>query len=234
MKRFAISELFHTVQGEGINAGRAAVFVRMSGCNVWNGRHSGRGDPACAAWCDVPALEDQTPGVAGRTSFASQAGPGGGTYSAQALCDAIHAAGHGPGLVVFTGGEPTLQMTEDLVHLLRINDLEVAIETNGTRLAPENANFICVSPKAGFPIVQLWGSELKLIHPQPGLDPAEFEGRDDLYFDRYWLSPLEPLAGPDHDATWRANMDACVAYVMGQPARPWAVSTQQHKLLRIA
>ncbi len=231
-KRFTVSEMFHTVQGEGLNAGRAAVFVRMSGCNIWNGRYSGRSDPACAAWCDVPALEDQIKGFAGHTSFASQAGPGGGSYSAEELRDAILEVGHGPGLVVFTGGEPTLQMTEDLVLTLRLEKLEVAIETNGTKLAPENANHICVSPKAGFDLAQVWGNEIKLVHPQPGLAPEDLDKRDDLVFTRWWLSPMDP--GPGRTAEWQSNMDACVEYVMSSPPQPWAVSTQQHKTLRMA
>lgn len=231
MKRYAVSEVFHTLQGEGRNAGRVAVFVRFAGCNLWTGKERDRVDAVCQ-FCDVPALEVAEAGVAGRTTFAGTAGPGGGSYTAGGLVEVIDSMGWAP-LVVLTGGEPSLQVDADLVERLRELGYEVAMETNGTReVEPGLVDWLTVSPKAGARWAQRRGDELKLVYPQPQLMPAAIERVAGVAFGHYYLQPMEPVAGPDHDAAWEAAVEATKDYVLGNPR--WRLSLQTHKLLGIA
>lgn len=213
---YAVKELFLTLQGEGAHTGRAAVFVRFTGCNLWSGRAAdrGRGLGGCAAWCD--------------TDFVGTDGAGGGRFDAEALADAVVAAwGDRPGrpYVVCTGGEPLLQLDRPLIAALHARGAEIAIETNGTQAIPDGIDWVCVSPKAGAPVIVDGGDELKLVYPQPGagpdLDPAALATRRFRHFF------LQPLDGPERARA----IAACVAYCRDHP--PWRVSLQTHKLLDI-
>jgi 7-carboxy-7-deazaguanine synthase len=205
---YAIKEIFLTLQGEGGQAGRAAVFCRFSGCNLWSGREADRTGAACR-FCD--------------TDFVGMDGEGGGRFaSAEELVEAIAARWTGPRqerLVVCTGGEPLLQLDAPLIDALRAEGFSVAVETNGTIPAPEGIDWICVSPKANEPLAQTRGQELKLVYPQEGVDPARFEH---LAFERFFLQPMD---GPDREA----NTQAAVAYCLAHPR--WRLSVQTHKYL---
>lgn len=210
MTTYSAKEIFLTVQGEGGQAGRAAVFLRFAGCNLWTGREQDRTAAICN-FCD--------------TDFVGTGGPGGGKFhSAEALADAVQAAWRGGAegrLVVCTGGEPLLQLDPPLVDALHARGFEVAVETNGTIAAPAGIDWICVSPKADAPVIQAAGQELKLVYPQPGVDPARFE---DLSFERFYLQPMD---GPDRDA----NTQAAVAYCLSHPR--WRLSVQTHKYIGV-
>ncbi len=208
---YAVKEMFATLQGEGAQAGRASVFCRFAGCNLWSGREADRADATCR-FCD--------------TDFVGVDGPGGGRFAdAAALADAI--AAHWPGgpthrYVVFTGGEPLLQLDAALLDAVHAHGFEAAVETNGTLAAPAAIDWVCVSPKAGTALVQRSGAELKLVFPQPGLDPEGLQGLD---FRHFWLQPMD---GPDQ----AANTGAAVAYCLAHPR--WRLSLQTHKLIGIA
>ncbi len=208
---YAVKEMFATLQGEGAQTGRASVFCRFAGCNLWSGREADRADAACR-FCD--------------TDFVGVDGPGGGRFAdAAMLADAI--AGHWPGgrlhrYVVFTGGEPLLQLDAALLDAVHAHGFEAAVETNGTLAAPAAIDWVCVSPKAGTALVQRSGAELKLVFPQPGLDPDALQGLD---FRHFWLQPMD---GPDQ----AANTGAAVAYCLAHPR--WRLSLQTHKLIGIA
>ena len=208
---YAVKEIFLTLQGEGGQAGRPAVFCRFSGCNLWSGREADRAAAVCS-FCD--------------TDFVGLDGPGGGRFAdAEALAGAVEAAwegGPGDRLVVLTGGEPLLQLDEPLIEALHARRFSLALETNGTLPAPAGVDWICVSPKADAPVVQTSGQELKLVYPQAGVDPARFE---DLDFERYALQPMD---GPD----LQANTRAAIAYCLAHPR--WRLSVQTHKYLGIA
>ena len=205
---YSVKEIFLTLQGEGGQAGRPAVFCRFSGCNLWTGREQDRADAVCS-FCD--------------TDFVGTGGEGGGKFEApQALAVAIEATwrgGEAGRLVVCTGGEPLLQLDAPLIDALHARGFEIAIESNGTIAAPEGIDWICVSPKADAPLVQRTGQELKLVFPQAGVDPARFEGLD---FERFYLQPMD---GPDREA----NTQAAVAYCLSHPR--WRLSVQTHKYL---
>jgi 7-carboxy-7-deazaguanine synthase (Cx14CxxC type) len=207
MKRYMVKSLFYTLQGEGIQVGRPAVFCRFAGCNLWTGREIDRGrGGSCSAWCD--------------TDFVGTNGPGGGQFEVEQLADAIADAWPDPevwGLAVFTGGEPLLQLDDDLISAVHHRGLDVAVETNGTIKAPMGIDWLTVSPKAGAPLHQRSGHELKLVYPQPGIDPATFLGLD---FRHFLLSPMD---GPDHEA----NMEAALSYCLENPI--WRMTTQAHK-----
>ena len=207
---YAVKEIFLTLQGEGGQAGRAAVFCRFAGCNLWSGREEDRARAVCT-FCD--------------TDFVGMDGPGGGRFaSAEALAAAVEAAWTGGGegrLVVCTGGEPLLQLDAPLIAALRARGFSIAVETNGTLAAPEGIDWICVSPKAQAEVVQRSGQELKLVYPQPQVDPAAFEALD---FERFYLQPMD---GPDR----AANTEAAIAYCLAHPR--WRLSTQTHKYLGI-
>lgn len=230
--------MYKTVQGEATNTGRVAVFVRLRGCNLWNGRNDKRDRPACAAWCDVVPLEEQVPGEAGRTSFARTDGPNGGTMTPTGLRRRIAELWDAPGrpFVVLTGGEPTMQLMDPEVFTA-LADCDVAVETNGTMAVQLPASwFVTVSPKGAYEVARLFGDELKLVYPQ--LEPeAQPEVWEDLarvgvaQFDRYYLQPMEPLPGLTHDAVWYENTERTLEHVAAHPF--WRVSVQTHKLLNL-
>ena len=203
---YTVKEIFYTLQGEGAQTGRAAVFCRFSGCNLWSGREEDRARAVCQ-FCDTDFF-----GV----------GPDGGKFtSADALADAVDRSWRGDSrkYLVCTGGEPLLQLDTDAIAAFHRRGFEVAVETNGTKPAPESLDWICVSPKAGAPLVQTSGSELKLVFPQERAMPEQFEG---LTFDHFFLQPMD---GP---AT-AANTELAIEYCLRNPR--WRLSLQTHKLL---
>lgn len=206
---YTVKEIFYTLQGEGLNAGRAAVFCRFSGCNLWSGRERDRAAAICR-FCDTDFI-----GV----------GPDGGRFAdAAALAGAVARAWRGAGgrpLVVLTGGEPLLQVDAPLVGALHDAGFEIAVETNGSLAAPEGLDWICVSPKAGAPFVQTRGDELKLVFPQADAPPQAYEGLDFRAF------LLQPMDGPEQGANIRAALDYCMAHPQ------WRLSLQTHKILDI-
>jgi 7-carboxy-7-deazaguanine synthase (Cx14CxxC type) len=208
---YAVKEIFLTLQGEGGQAGRPAVFCRFAGCNLWSGREQDRATAVCN-FCD--------------TDFVGLDGSGGGRFlSADSLAAAVEAAwqgGRSDRLTVLTGGEPLLQVDEALVEALHARGFSIALETNGTLPAPAGIDWICVSPKAQAVVVQQQGQELKLVYPQPGVDPARFEALD---FERFLLQPMD---GPER----LANTEAAIAYCLAHPR--WRLSVQTHKYLGIA
>jgi 7-carboxy-7-deazaguanine synthase (Cx14CxxC type) len=208
---YAVKEIFLTLQGEGGQAGRPAVFCRFAGCNLWSGREEDRAGAVCT-FCD--------------TDFVGMDGPGGGRFAdAEALAGAVEAAWRGgpsDRLVVLTGGEPLLQLDASLIEALHARGFSLALETNGTLAAPPGVDWICVSPKAEATVVQTTGQELKLVYPQKGVDPARFEGLD---FERFLLQPMD---GP----ALAQNTKAAIAYCLAHPR--WRLSVQTHKYLGIA
>jgi len=208
---YAVKEIFLTLQGEGGQAGRPAVFCRFAGCNLWSGREEDRAGAVCT-FCD--------------TDFVGMDGPGGGRFATpEALADAVAAAWTGgphDRLVVCTGGEPLLQLDAPLIAALHARGFAIALETNGTLPVPDGVDWICVSPKADAPLAQTRGQELKLVFPQAGHDPAMFESLD---FERFYLQPMD---GPDREA----NTAAAIAYCLTHPR--WRLSVQTHKYLGIA
>jgi 7-carboxy-7-deazaguanine synthase (Cx14CxxC type) len=207
---YTVKEIFYTLQGEGYQAGRPAVFCRFSGCNLWTGREQDRARAVCT-FCDTDFV-----GV----------GPDGGRFaSADALADAVAArwpAGadaRARRFVVCTGGEPLLQLDDEAVRALHARGFEVAVETNGTQQPPAGLDWTCVSPKAGAPLVLTRGDELKLVYPQAGAEPEQFARLDFAHFS------LQPMDGP-HAAE---NTRAAVAYCLAHPQ--WRLSLQTHKLL---
>lgn len=207
---YSVKEVFYTLQGEGLRAGRPAVFCRFAGCNLWTGREQDRQQAVCQ-FCD--------------TDFVGTDGTLGGKYdSAQALSDLIAAqwpAGQGHRYVVLTGGEPLLQVDEALIEALHVAHFEIAVETNGTVTVPPGIDWICVSPKAGADWIQRHGHELKLVYPQPGLMPEMVETAD---FNHYLLQPMDGLLQ-------RQNTRAAIAYCQAHPR--WRLSVQTHKTLDI-
>ncbi|MDP8994426.1 MAG: 7-carboxy-7-deazaguanine synthase [Pseudomonadota bacterium] len=203
---YAVKEIFLTLQGEGVQAGRRAVFLRFAGCNLWSGRERDRANAVCT-FCD--------------TDFVGTDGAEGGRYEADALAERVArlwGEAERP-LVVMTGGEPLLQADAPLIEALHARGFEVAVETNGTVAAPPGLDWICVSPKAGAEVVQRSGDELKLVWPQPGIDPAQFLGWD---FDHFLIQPMDC---DDREAALAAS----IAYVMRHPR--WRLGLQTHKLL---
>jgi len=207
---YTVKEVFLTLQGEGGQAGKAAVFCRFAGCNLWSGREQDRASAVCT-FCD--------------TDFVGMDGPGGGRFaSAEALADHVQAAwvgGPSDRLVVCTGGEPLLQLDVPLIAALHARGFQIAVETNGTLAAPDGLDWICVSPKAEATVVQTSGQELKLVWPQRGVDPARFAGQD---FERFYLQPLD---GADR----AGSTQACIDYCLSHPQ--WRLSLQSHKYLGI-
>ncbi len=205
---YAVKEMFLTLQGEGVNAGRRAVFVRFAGCNLWSGREQDRSTAVCR-FCD--------------TDFVGTDGLGGGKFADAAALAAAVAGFWGEGMrdrfVVLTGGEPMLQIDDAIVDALHAEDFRIAMESNGTIAAHPGIDWVCISPKAGSLVVQRTGDELKLVWPQPGTDIADIET---------WSFAnllLQPLDDPRADA----NREACVETVMARPQ--WRLSLQTHKLL---
>ncbi len=205
---YSVKEIFYTLQGEGAWAGRAAVFCRFSGCNLWSGREVGRATAKCQ-FCD--------------TNFIGTDGPGGGKFdSPHALASAIEVA-WGAGLyhryVVMTGGEPLLQLDETLIDELHTKGFQIAVETNGTILVPDGVDWICVSPKAGNPVVQTWGNELKVVFPQEHLNWIEMLGWD---FEYFFVQPMDNLLAKD-------NVQKAIAFCQQNPK--WRLGLQTHKWL---
>jgi len=206
---YAVKELYLTVQGEGGQAGRVAVFLRFAGCNLWSGREEDRASAVCS-FCD--------------TDFVGIDGPGGGRFDANGLADAVLAAWppeQQDRWVVCTGGEPLLQLDANLIKALKSKGFKIAVETNGTIAAPAGIDWICVSPKANAPLVQLTGQELKLVYPQVANRPEEFEHLD---FEHYFLQPLDD---PDRSA----HTDAAFRYCLAHPK--WRLSVQSHKYIGV-
>lgn len=209
---YAVKEIFYTLQGEGAQAGRAAVFCRFAGCNLWSGREQDRGNAVCR-FCD--------------TDFVGVDGPGGGRFaSAPALAEAVASKwpgndSRGKRFVVCTGGEPLLQLDKALIDALHGHNFEIAVETNGTVEALAGIDWICVSPKAEAKLVQRSGHELKLVFPQSNAEPQRFE---DLEFQNFFLQPMD---GPER----AANTARAVQFCMEHPR--WRLSLQTHKFLGI-
>lgn len=206
---YSVKEIYHTLQGEGARTGRAAVFLRFAGCNLWTGREEDRASATCN-FCD--------------TEFVGTDGPGGGKFStADELADAVAATWRGAGVpyVVCTGGEPLLQLDAPLVQALHARGFEVGIESNGTIAPPPGLDWICVSPKAKADLVLTRGDELKLVYPQDGGEPDRYAG---LRFGHFFLQPMD---GPARDANTRAATEYCLAHPQ------WRLSLQTHKLLGI-
>ena len=207
---YVVKEIFYTLQGEGAQAGRAAVFCRFAGCNLWSGREEDRASAVCR-FCD--------------TDFVGVGEDGGRFADAEALAERIAAtwasgAGGRP-MVVMTGGEPLLQVDDGLIRALHGRGFRLAVETNGTMAAPEGLDWVCVSPKAGAALVQTSGDELKLVYPQEGAEPERFAG---MGF-RHWF--LQPMDGPQREANTAAALDYCLRHPQ------WRLSLQMHKLVGI-
>lgn len=211
--KYAVKELYYTLQGEGINVGRPAVFLRFAGCNLWSGLEKDRGKAICQ-FCD--------------TDFVGTNGPGGGLFTtAHSLARAVASQWPTNGsepvkpFVVCTGGEPLLQLDVPLIDAIHQQGFEVAVETNGTEAAPPGLDWVCVSPKAGAELKLTTGDELKFVFPQSGVDPVDYEG---LAFTHFLLQPMD---GPDVGRNTQAAVDFCRAHPK------WRLSLQTHKLLRI-
>jgi 7-carboxy-7-deazaguanine synthase len=207
---FTVKEIFKTLQGEGGQAGRAAVFCRFTGCNLWSGREEDRATAICR-FCD--------------TDFVGSDEDGGGRFATASILAETIASTWGDDrdrrLVVFTGGEPLLQLDADLIGAVHQHGFSIALETNGTIAAPANIDWICVSPKAGTRIQQTSGQELKLVFPQAGASPEQFEQFD---FEHFFLQPMD---GPERSR----NTDLAIEYCLSHPR--WRVSLQSHKLMGI-
>lgn len=207
---YTVKEIFYTLQGEGLQAGRPAVFCRFSGCNLWSGREQDRATAVCT-FCD--------------TDFVGVGSDGGKFATAEELAAAVAArwpkgAGGRP-MVVCTGGEPLLQLDAPAIEALHAQGFEVAVETNGTQPLPPGLDWVCVSPKADAPLVVTGGDELKLVYPQPKALPERFEG---LGF-KHWL--LQPMDGPDREAATRGAVEYCLAHPR------WRLSVQTHKVVGV-
>lgn len=208
---YSVKELFYTLQGEGAQTGRPAVFLRFAGCNLWSGLERDRAEAVCT-FCD--------------TDFIGVDGPGGGKFAAaEELANAVARVwprdGSGVPYVVCTGGEPLLQLDDALIDALHRRGFEIAIETNGTIAAPRGVDWVCVSPKADAPLAQRQGDELKLVFPQEKARPEQFA---DLAFDFFFLQPMDGPLLAEHTA-------AAIAYCKRRPK--WRLSVQSHKMLGI-
>ena len=208
---YSAKEVFLTVQGEGGQAGRPAVFLRFAGCNLWNGLERDRATAVCS-FCD--------------TDFIGTNGDGGGKFTtAEAMADHVAAMWRGRAgdakLVVCTGGEPLLQLDAALIDALHKRGFEIAVESNGTLAAPASLDWICVSPKADAPLIQTTGQELKLVYPQAAAMPERFEHLD---FERFWLQPMDGL-------NQAANTAAAIDYCLTHPK--WRLSVQTHKYIGV-
>ena len=214
---FKIKEAFYTLQGEGARAGRASVFIRFSKCNLWNGKESGRGAALCQ-FCD--------------TDIVGTDGMNGGTYTLDELLSLSLTlwpeTSEGKPYVVFTGGEPALQLTEELVDLFQKNKFECAVESNGTLPLPSNLDWVCISPKGKSEVVVTECDELKLVFPQQDLSPEDVSH---LKADYYYLSPMADYGIENSGTIIRENMQGATQYCLEHPK--WRISLQTHKLLGI-
>ena len=217
---YSVKEMYYTLQGEGNHTGRAAIFLRFAGCNLWNGKETGR-EVAVCKFCD--------------TDFIGTDGENGGKFTAQELAmkareiwdqGCSHPATSHP-MIVCTGGEPLLQLDRDLILALKVRGFFVAVETNGTLPAPKELDWVCVSPKADAPLKQTSGNEIKLVYPQVENKPSDFE---DLEFDHFFIQPLDDDQGiHSSDPFW--PIQQAVDFCMSNPK--WRLSLQTHKLLNI-
>lgn len=209
--KYSVKEVFYTLQGEGMNAGRSAVFLRFSGCNLWSGRLDRReGAGGCARWCD--------------TDFVGTNGSNGGKYDASQLSSIVASLWPSTGgerFVVCTGGEPLLQLDSELLDALHAHGFEVAVETNGTIPVPNGVDWICVSPKGGAQLVVHEGDELKFVYPQTELDPETVRGFKFKHF------ILQPMDGPSRDENMRKTLEYCLSHPW------WRLGVQAHKVLGI-
>jgi len=208
---YAVKEIYYTLQGEGARTGRAAVFLRFAGCNLWSGLERDRADAVCK-FCD--------------TEFVGTDGPGGGKFNdAESLASAVlenwPRGSEAQPYVVCTGGEPLLQLDDALVAALHARGFEIGVETNGTLLPPRGIEWICVSPKANAELELTSGQELKLVYPQDGAPPERYA---DLLFDHFFLQPMD---GPDREANTKIATEYCLAHPQ------WRLSLQTHKLIGI-
>ena len=208
---YTIKEIYYTIQGEGFHTGRSSVFVRFTGCNLWSGHEKDRENAICN-FCD--------------TDFIGTDGPGGGRFQTpDDLVENILSKWPSRSIeqrfVVFTGGEPLLQMNEELINVLHFNKFEIAIETNGTVNAPKNIDWVCVSPKAGSDLIITKGNELKLVYPQHGIDPSQYEN---LNFDHFSLQPMD-------NESLNENIQKTIKYCHEHPL--WRLSLQTHKFVGI-
>lgn len=204
---YKVKEIYYTIQGEGVHAGQPAVFCRFTGCNLWSGREEDRHKAICQ-FCD--------------TDFIDTNGINGGKYSAQELAQVIKSlwpSDSKPIWVVFTGGEPLLQLDSDLIRICKDSNMHLAVETNGTIPAPSGIDWLCVSPKANSEVVQQSGHELKLVYPQKDLDPFEFE---DWKFDYFSIQPMD---SPEQEQNILAAIEFCTDHPQ------WRLSVQLHKIL---
>lgn len=210
MKTYSVKEMYLTLQGEGAQTGRAAVFCRFTGCNLWSGRESDRTKAICQ-FCD--------------TDFIGTDGENGGKYTAltlaEKLCHLWPNERSGTPLVVCTGGEPLLQLDAHLIEMIHNAGFQIAVETNGTIEVPENIDWICVSPKAGSILKQKTGDELKLVYPQSELDPEQFIN---WKFNHFFLQPMD---GPDIEENIRKTINYCLKNPQ------WRLSLQTHKIIGI-
>jgi 7-carboxy-7-deazaguanine synthase (Cx14CxxC type) len=207
---YSVKEIFYTLQGEGRHTGRAAVFCRFVGCNLWSGQERHRAQAICQ-FCDTDFLGN---------------GPDGGKFAnaerlARRIADSWPAIAEGKPFVVFTGGEPLLQLDTPLIEALHAHGFEIAVETNGTLPAPAGIDWICVSPKAGAPLTLTRGHELKLVYPQPGLLPDSVAKLD---FVHWYLQPMDSPLGTTH-------LQDAIDYCLRHPQ--WRLSLQTHKITRI-
>jgi len=212
---YSVREIYYTLQGEGAQTGRPAVFLRFAGCNLWSGREEHRAEAVCR-FCD--------------TEFVGTDGPGGGKFeSAASLAAAVHEAwptdvtGDRP-YVVCTGGEPLLQLDDSLIAALHAAGFEVGVESNGTLVAPAGIDWLCISPKGKAPVVQTAGQELKLVYPQLESE-AQPERFADLQFDHFFLQPLD---SPELESNTRRAVEYCLDHPQ------WRIGLQMHKVLGIA
>ncbi len=210
MKKYAVKEIFYTLQGEGAHTGRPAIFMRFSGCNLWSGREEDRHKAICK-FCD--------------TDFWGTNGQNGGKYAVTelaALIDSLWPENTKYKYIVCTGGEPLLQLDEALIKELHNHEFEIAIETNGTIEVPEGVDWICMSPKANTEIVVQTGNELKIVYPQEGINPLDFEKLD---FEHFYIQPMD---SPEQEENTLKSIVFCKQNPM------WKISVQTHKILGIA
>jgi len=206
---YSIKEIYYTIQGEGFHTGRPAIFIRFSGCNLWTGFEIDRESAICY-WCD--------------TDFVGMDGPYGGKYSAAQIADTVQRMwpeNEKKPYLVCTGGEPLLQMDDEFISTVHRSDFEIGIETNGTKIPPEGIDWICVSPKANAEFILKKGHELKIVFPQSGINPRQYQ---DLDFDHFFIQPMD---GPNQGE----NIEKSKEFVVKNPK--WKLSLQTHKILGI-
>ena len=209
MKKYTVKEIFYTLQGEGYNAGKAAVFCRFSGCNLWDGKEKNRENAICS-FCD--------------TDFVGTNGALGGKYRLNNLVDKITKLWPSTKknkFIVFTGGEPLLQLDNLLIKEIKANNFKIAIETNGTILPPPGIDWVCVSPKAKSNFILKKANEIKLVYPQESLDPRKFE---ELEFDHFYIQPL-------YNKKLKENNKKAIDFVLKNPS--WKLSIQSHKYIGV-